>query len=241
MGLHNMMEEMVITRVNEIFDTMEKSLDNMLKYCACDQCRMDIVCYTLNRVRPYYIMSNRGVSRIQREIIEHQQEIADIATLIHEGLRQVNHNRRPNFAHGSYGKKANEDNNTPVFNIPVIMGRIYDGNKFAPISDAKVDLLYDGELLHMKDGNWQNPYHMVSNTEGTFSFWPVAAEAASPDEEKVFEYTLRVTSGEFEELTHIFKVPVTSEAHVPNSFDLKRTYKIPNLYMFHPGEGEKSW
>ena len=133
------------------------------------------------------------------------------------------------------------DKNVPRFNIPVIMGRLFDGNSFSPIAGVDVELLCNGELVAMKDGNWQNPHRMVSNTDGAFSFWPVAEKAAALDEPKVFEYTLQVVAAEFETLNHFFKVPVTSETQAASSFSLKRTFKLPYLYLFPSGEADQSW
>ena len=240
MELHNTMEDIVVTRVNEIFEAIDKGAASQ-KYCTCNQCRMDVTCYALNRVWPHYIVSNRGVSRVQWATLERQQQVADITALIHDGFRQINHNQRPNFTHFAGEGGTIQDKNVPMFNIPVIMGRLFDGNSFSPISDVSVELLCDGELVPMKDGNWQNPYHMVSNTEGAFSFWPVAVRAATRDEPKVFEYTLRVASAEFETLNHFFKISVTSEVQAASSFSMKRTFKVPYLYMFPPGEVEQSW
>ena len=239
MELHNTMEDIVVTRVNEIFEAIDKG-DSPKKYCTCKQCRIDIICYALNRVRPHYIVSNRGVSRVQWETIERQQQVADITALIHDGFRQVNHNQRPNFTHYSIESGGDLDKNIPVFNIPVIMGRIFDGNNFAPISDAHIELLCNGEPVLMKDGNWQNPYRMVPNNEGAFSFWPVAAKASSTDEHKAFEYMLRISAPEFEILNHFFKVSVASEIQTSSSFTLKRSFKLPYLYLFPPGEPEKN-
>jgi len=233
------MEDVVVARVNESFEAIDKG-DGSQKYCTCSQCRIDIVCYALNRVRPHYIVSSRGASRTQGKSIEQQQQNADITALIHEGFRKVDHNRRPDFAHAPGGSGANWDQDTAVFDIPVIMGRLFDGNNFAPISGVEVELLSKGELAPMKDKNWQNPYSIVPQTEGTFSFRPVPVPASAVHEPGVFEYTLRVAAPESETLVHLFKVFVTSESREENSSSLKKTFKLPDLYLFPPGEAEQN-
>jgi competence protein ComFB len=92
----------------------------------------------------------------------------------------------------------------------------------------------------MKDGNWQNPYHIIPDIEGNYSFWPAPIPASKMNNHKIFEYTLRVTAPEFETLTHTFKVPVASEMQESISFNPERTFKLPDLYMFPPGEAEKN-
>jgi competence protein ComFB len=236
MDVHNTVEDMVISRVNEIFEALNNEV-NIGNFCTCNQCRMDVICYALNRTTPHYIVSHRGASRAIRENIERQQRVADITALIHEGLKRVNHNQRPNFAHsGSAGETGLSPN--PVFNVPTSIGRILTGNNFAPLSDTKVELLRNGELVPMKDGNWQNPCQLVSNTEGNFSFWPDAVESSAVDERLVFEFCLRATAPEFETLNHFFKINVASEVQETGSFSLDRTFKLPNLYMFPPGGEE---
>jgi competence protein ComFB len=106
--------------------------------------------------------------------------------------------------------------------------------------DVKVELLRDGDLVTMKDDNWQNPYKLVSNTEGTFTFWPSPVLAPAPKEHKNFEYSIRVESADFDTLHHFFKIPVVSEIQASASFNLDRTFKLPDLYMFPPGEAEKN-
>ena len=96
MEFHNTVEDTVIARVNEIFDTLDNK-GNPGKFCTCQQCRMDIICYALNRMPPHYIVSNRGAARVQWESIERQQQAADITAMVHEGLKQVNHNQRPHY------------------------------------------------------------------------------------------------------------------------------------------------
>ena len=238
MELHNIIEDMVITRVTNVFDTIENGA-NPDKLCTCSQCRMDTACYVLNRTTPFYVVSSRGAARAQQVTLERQQKEADITTLIYEGLRRVNHNQRPNFIHDS-SNIGYIPTNKPVFNIPTITGRLFNGNNFEPVSGVTLELLYNGTLAAMKDANWQNPLHLVSHTEGTFSFWPVPMLAQNADEHAIFEFTLKVKSEEHETLVHVFKVAVTSEIQTSNSFTLERTFKLPDLYLFPPGEEEKN-
>jgi competence protein ComFB len=253
MELHNTIKGKVISKVEEIFESLKKS-ENAGKFCTCEQCKMDVICYVLNRTPPLYIVSNRGASRSLEEGVRLQQQTADIAALIYDGLKQVNHNLRPNFAHtneksaGSDGaaaakpkaSAAKSEAAIPKFIIPTIMGRVFDGNNFAPLSEATVELLWAGELVVMRDGNWQNPCPIVHNIEGNYSFWPAPVPASRVNNHKIFEYILRVSAPEFETLTHTFKIPVASEIQAAMSFSPDRTFKLPDLYMFPPGEAEKN-
>ena len=239
MELHNTIKGKVISKVEEIFEALSRS-ENAGKFCTCDQCKMDVICYVLNRTPPLYIVSNRGASRSLEEGVRLQQQTADIAALIYDGLKQVSHNMRPNFAHSNEKSADTDRAASPKFIIPTIMGRVFDGNNFAPLPEATVELLWAGELVAMRDGNWQNPCPIVHNIEGNYSFWPAPVPASRVNNHKIFEYIVRVSAPEFEPLTHTFKIPVASEVQAAMSFSPDRTFKLPDLYMFPPGEAEKN-
>jgi competence protein ComFB len=236
MELHNTVEDLVLAGIVEIFGNIDKS-DGPDKLCTCDQCRMDTACYVLNRITPHYIASNRGAARVERETIEKQQLDADIVAMIYEGIRRVNHNLRPTAVHGLKAAEP-RDQDTPVFNIPTIVGRVFKGADFAPAWGIKVELFHNGKLVPMKDSNWQNPYTLVVNTEGTFTFWPKAIPAAEGNLHKVFEFNVKIETAEFETLNHFFKIPVISDIHPVSSFSLSHTVKLPDLYLFPPGSDE---
>ena len=237
--MHNTVEDKVIASANKIFADINNAGEKK-KFCTCDQCRMDVSCYALNRLPPFYIVSNRGASRVQNENFDHQQQAADIVALIYEGLKRVSHNQRPNIDHSKASSGVNTGSTAPVYNVPAIMGRIFNGTNFAPLSNAEVELLWEGKPVVMKDANWQNPCRIVSSNEGNYSFWPVADPASGVNKHKVFDYTVRVSAPEFETLTHFFKIPVASEIRTAGSFTLERTFKLPDLYMFPPGEAEQN-
>jgi competence protein ComFB len=236
MELHNTVEDLVLAGIGEIFANIEKN-DNPGKLCTCNQCRMDTACYVLNRITPYYIASNRGAARVERETIEKQQLNADIVAMIYEGIRRVNHNLRPTAVHSLKAAEPHSQN-TPIFNIPTIVGRVFNGSNFAPVAGINVELFHNGELVPMKDNNWQNPYTLVANTEGTFTFWPKAIPAAESNLHQVFEFNVKIEAAEFETLNHFFKIPVISDIHPISSFSLSHTVKLPALYLFPPGNDE---
>jgi len=230
MDIHNTTEELVIAEVNAICDSLAAD-EKQSGICTCGQCRQDVACYVLNRVEPHYIVSHRGMSRFIQGM--DTQKRADLTTLAYEGIKQVNHNQRPYFDHKELRKDALS--NDPVFKIPTIMGRVFNGLNFSPVTDVTVELFQNGELAVMKDTNWQNPYVLIPNTGGTFTFLPKPAEADKPDAKKVFEFAVKITGPDYDELNHVFAVVVKSElANLSSS--MSRTFKLPDLYLFPPGE-----
>jgi len=233
------MEDIVISKVNTLLNNIETD-GNKDKLCTCSQCRIDTACYVLNRVTPFYLVSNRGAARIHQESIERQQKDADITVLIYEGIKRVNHNQRPNFSHDPAVKVSEVKAGKPYFNIPAISGRLLNGSNFAPVSGVFIELLFNGVPVTMKDGNWQNPLNLVTNTEGVFSFWPIPVQAEAADETRSFEYSIRVEAQGYEILNHFFKINVTSDLQTSLSFSLVKTFKIPDLYLFPPGGEEQN-
>lgn len=236
MDIHNTSEDIVYSTANKIFDEVQKS-SNPENYCLCEQCRIDTICYTLNRITPHYIVSNRGLTRVQQNGIKHQQIEADVTTLLYNGLRLVNHNMRPTAPHdGSHSQDQNV--NIPLFDIPTISGRIFHGISFEPIVGIEVMLYCEGEVVPMRNSNWQNPYSMISSTPGGYSFWPAPVNAEAPDVTREFHYSLKINSPDFEQINHFFRITSVSKYHTPNSYTLNRTFKLPDLYIFPPGEAE---
>jgi competence protein ComFB len=93
----------------------------------------------------------------------------------------------------------------------------------------------------MRNQNWQNPFTLIANTPGTFTFWPAPIPADAVDIHRIFKYSIKIESPQYETLTHFFKVPtISSNQSIHNSLSLERTFKLPDLYLFHPGEAEQN-
>ena len=234
MEIHNISEDIVFNSVQAIFETIKKE-GNTDGLCLCDQCKLDTICYALNRIEPRYIVSNRGFTRLEHDWVGKQQIEADIATLVYRGLRLVNHNLRPTASHDETASGTRLPN-VPVFEIPAIVGRIFDGETFAPLAGVSVELRSGGEKVPMRNTNWQNPFTLVDNTPGSYSFWPAPVPADAVDKSLTFEYSLKIESPQHETLTHFFKVPAVSSIQSSYSYSLERTFKLPDLYLFPPGE-----
>ena len=236
MEIHNVTEDIVLDAVNEIFDEIERE-GKKDRPCTCFQCRLDTACYALNRLTPRYVVSSRGVARAETDSIEHQQEEADVVSLIHEGLQKINKSKRPHFEHQSERERP-ADFQGPAFNFPTVIGRLFNGNNFEPVNDVDVFLHADGKPAEMLDPNWQNPYRLVPATAGTFSFWPKPIPAETVGEERTFEFSVSAAAPGFEELRHFFEVTIKSEHVTALSFSMQRTLKLPDMYLFPPGGEE---
>jgi len=237
MELHNISEDIVFEAVQKIFGLIEKE-GNQEELCLCDQCKMDTICYILNRVEARYIISSRGINHLEREWAWRQQMEADVATLAYKGLRLVNHKQRR--THSSGAQEEKKAHRGPVFDIPTIMGKLFDGKTFEPLDGVKVELWSDDELVPMRNKNWQNPFILVPNTPGTYTFWPAPVCADEAATNRLFNYTLKVEDPRYETMLHSFKIPAVSD-QPPVSHSSGKPFKIPDIYLFSPGESEMNW
>jgi len=237
MELHNISEDIVFGVVKKIFDAIAEG-GNKEELCLCEQCRMDTICYILNRVESRYIISSRGINHMERDWVWRQQMEADVATLAYKGLRLVNHKQRPTSAHNDSAEHEEKKvYKGPVFDIPTVIGRLFDGKTFTPLTEIKVELWSGNELVLMRNPNWPNPTTLVSKTPGTYTFWPAPVPAEEPDLNRLFEYTLKVEDPRYESMLHYFRVPLISDSRLSTPSSGK-TFKLPDLYLFPPGEGE---
>jgi len=227
--VHNLMEDIVIETVNDIFNAEEK--DKQFGYCTCEQCRLDVVCFVLNRIPAEYIISSRGAAHLEANYIENLQKNADLVAMINEGIKKVSQTLRPHFEHDN--SKKIEVPEGILYNFPTIVGRIFDGETFEPMKDIEIKLLHDdGSLVEMINPNWQNPYPVVEHTAGNFTFWPYPKQARREGTAKTFSFVLTVEDERYEELNHFFELEIVSNKAFIDSYGLKRSYRVNDLYLF---------
>jgi competence protein ComFB len=236
MDVHNVIEDLVFKSVDDLFQA--ERINKTLGFCTCDQCKLDVACYILNRVAPEYIVSGRGATRSNTEYQNKVQRQADISVLASEGWHKINQTKRPHFEHSDKQNKPHYPT-PPVFNFPTIMGRLFNGQTFAPMDGIKVTLYHKNELVKMIDPNWQNPCALFSGTGGTYIFWPFPLRADSEGESRVFEFEMRASAPGFDELAHFFTLRVNAEAVVQDQFSLQRQHTIQDLMLFAPEDNDK--
>lgn len=216
MRIHNLMEDLVIQKVKEMYPESSAPF------------QQDVICYVLNRVDPEYVVSGRGIAHSETADYQKKlQRLADITRLVKEGMAAVTTNRRQrspgDFGPGDHGF---------YFNFPSIIGRLFGGLNFEPASDVSIGLYFKGKLLQVIDPNWQNPYRMVINTAGTFLFWPHPIGAETQGEEKTFELELRVVEPRYEPLHHFFSLTLKAEPEFIDFVNTTDSYRTPDLYLF---------
>ncbi|MFP4152384.1 MAG: late competence development ComFB family protein [Alkalispirochaeta sp.] len=234
MEIHNLMEELVASIVSEI--AREDRASASPRYCGSEECRIDAVCYVLNRVEPRYVSSSRGYAHLTADLQKDRQLSVDLVRLAHEGLHRVTAVRR-NYYHdgvtaGTEDSGSHPHPEGPCYNFPTIRGRLLDGTRFSPVTEVTVLLLRDEDPVEMFGERWTNPYEIPKQAPGTYNFWPAPIPAEHTGETREFTFEIRVTDGRFDPLSHYFTVSATSEEREERIFTLERDHTLPDLYLF---------
>ncbi len=228
MEIHNLLEDEVYRSVNEICDEDEQT--GARGYCTSRLCRLDAICYVLNRVPPRYVSSGRGAAYVERNFSVDQQLSVDIVTLAHEALHRVTSVQR-SYYHDDQPELDEPEAGRAYFNFPTIKGRLFNAVNFEPITGVDVYLLRDSAPVAMFDSRWQNPYPLVASTYGTYMFWPKPVAAEKPKEERIFALELFAECDGFEPFRHFFSIQLRASQHVERGLKQSGEYNLTDLYM----------
>ncbi len=234
MFFHNVMEEILYKEVNRLYDEAKKNEEKWL-VCDCIQCRVDAMCYALNRVKPRYIKSGKGLAYFfQVDFKMGSQFFVDISSTALEAIKVVQANRGPHTG------EVEEDISDYVacFNFPTIKCRINDGNNQSPMNDVRVKLLLNEDLVEQMDILWDNPYTVHSNMGGICTFWPKPQKAEKEGINKDFNFVLVVEKEGYESVRQAFTLSVTSTKTATQNFDVTVCHEIKDIYMFSREEDD---
>ena len=142
----------------------------------------DVAAYTLNRIPPKYITSERGFTRQLIEAsIDRDGEglinVIELITLVNRAIDVVTRRRKERstakriLAQDS-GQGADAEPLLYYYNLPHIFGRVVDSHSEIPVIAADVTLYVNDRLAPPAEPGWQNPYKTSEQTKGYFSFWP---------------------------------------------------------------------
>jgi len=226
MRIHNLVKDLVVQKVEELMaDAADPHVQSLVKDPGA---KFDVICYVLNRTPPMYAVSGRGVAH--SETVDYQkkvQQIADITRLAKEGMESVARHRRDR-TEGTFGPGRSG----PFFNFPSIIGRMFNGVNFEPVHDVTVGLYQNDELVKVIDPNWQNPYHLVMNTAGTYLFWPHPQDASTGEKIRTIELELRVDDPRFEPLRYFFTLTAQAEPEFVDFVNTTASTRLKDLYLF---------
>ncbi len=238
MQVYNIMEELVLETVNEVF---EEKGEQGFPLAECEQCRLDVACYALNRLQPEYLISGRGVVHVENELRQNFQKRADIAALVNEGIRIITKTQRPYYEDSAAAapEEKIESRKGSFFNFPAILGTILNGKTFEPAENMDVFLYQDGSLVSMIDRSWPNPYFVVRSTRGSFSFWPKPVKASRKGEHRTFSFEIHAEQEGCQPIRHFLELHLAAVDEYCTTFSMERSEKIGNLYIFPKASEEE--
>ncbi len=227
MHIHNVMEDIIYERVNKMFDEAKDRNDSWLT-CSCLQCRLDTMCYVLNRIKPRYIKSGKGFAHfLNIESNAKSQINADISALVVEGMHKVVETQRP------HGEHDDEDViPKALFNFPAINGKILNGSNFHAITGATVSLKMDNDFIPQMNILWDNPYTISDKTPGTYIFCPKSVPANKVGETRKFRFLLTGEKEGFETANISFEFELTSEEVEKFPLQSANFFECKDLFLF---------
>jgi hypothetical protein len=182
---------------------------------------LDVAAFTLNRIPPKYITSERGLTR---ELMlsngggngDRLVNIIELIAIINRGIDIVAR-RRHAEADGAKAKAAGGADGEAVltyfYNMPHIFGRVVDARTGDPVVKAEATLWVNGRLSEPAEPGWRNPYQTSEQTKGYFSFWPKAEE------------------GDAESLKIEVRIGFDHRGHQP--WTLKKSLRVPGEFFVH--------
>ena len=187
---------------------------------------LDVAAYTLNRIPPKYITSERGFNRqFVRDPAENGEKAAglvdviELITLVNRAVDVVSSRRREIAAFprrgGQVRQKMDDLSFTYFYNLPHIFGRIVDASSERPVVEAEATLFINDKFAVPAEPGWANPYRTNEQTSGYFSFWP-RAEMGNTDWLAV-DVRIGLNHGEYRPFTFRKKMKVPGEFFVNDS------------------------
>jgi hypothetical protein len=179
MKVKNYQEDLVLRTINLVLEdrTDVPSSDSLIR---------DVAAYTLNRMPPKYIMSERGFTRLASEFwtngsngggnSEHLLDLVEMVLLVHRGIDVVKNRRKDEGVErpvDTQGKAIAEEEPIGFWhNFPHFIGKVVDKTTKKPVYGVRATLFINGEKAPPAEAGWSNPYFSNKGSKGFYSFWP---------------------------------------------------------------------
>lgn len=153
---------------------------------------LDVAAFTLNRLPPRYVVSERGFTRFMADHLfeedndENMGNLVEILLLANKAVDLIKDRRTMRHESSAENFDLAED---PVdfdahwHNIPYLIGRVVSCKDDGPIENVKITLFRDDTLLEQVGTGWINPYQTSKAARGFYSFLPAPIKSDN-DEEK---------------------------------------------------------
>ncbi len=233
MEIHNTMEDVVLSYLDEFISENEN-------ICKCDQCRLDMACFALNKIRPLYVASGRGVIHTEFNKRQNVQADIDVLSTIAEAVSVISSTRRHDV--GSPVELRNdlvtdysryEGTGNYFYNFSQVVGRVIDAESLLPLEDVKVELFSSIDSKHAKmfSKTWKNPVTIVKAMNGLFSFWPEPIITNNDGILKDFQFSIRVSKDGYEPMMRTFDIRVLSSQKLEKNINKDNFFYLEDIYL----------
>jgi hypothetical protein len=193
----------------------------------------DVAAYTLNRLPPRYIMSERGFTRLAADHwVDSDNDdglagLVEVLILVNKAIDIVKSRRKSARPEKVAGPKQGEeipDVHKYWHNLPYLIGRILDRKSRKPVLDASVRVTINGRLAEPAEPGWLNPYCTNAGTKGFYSFLPKPIRSRSRN--KIFTLGLTIEHRDYEPVSLERKLDIVGEL---TTYQFIRSDQILNL------------
>ena len=203
----------------------------------------DVAAFTLNRLPPRYILSERGFTRLASEHFLNGDngngdgkgltDMVQLLFIVNTAIDTIKDRRHFELGDESDDVATAAEEAADVMsnwhNIPYLVGRVADAKTHEPLSDVEVTLYINNELAHPAEAGWSNPYKTSGATKGLFSFRPKPVRNKSAEQDFSLKITLQHPKYEPTEL--LKPVHTTGELITEDFINSDRILSLDTVFM----------
>jgi competence protein ComFB len=198
----------------------------------------DVAAYTLNRLPPRYIVSERGFTRLAADhwIDEDSNDglasLVEVLILVNRAIDIVKSRRKTQRQ--PVEEVRENDNELPDVlrywhNLPYLIGRVLDSNTRKPVVDACIYFSIDGKTAEPAEKGWLNPYRTNAGTKGFYSFLPKPMRSRLKS--KQFSVKLLIEHKNFKPITLEKKIDTSGELTTYKFIRSDQILNLNNTYL----------
>ena len=219
--LKNIMEDIIFGLIDGLDESKSGEIDKNQK--------KEIAAFTLNRIRPMYITSNKGFTNMITKHENDPQFLADIMIQISEALKVVKKSAIVD------NESIEIENDKPFYVFPKLYGKVVSASTMCPIVDVDVYLYIDSELADSIFQSWNNPVKIKNIDEGIYSFAPKPLVATPPFTTKSFLFDIVVIKGS-QKHEKIFPYECTPSIITAGAMDIfENVLQVEDIYVKFKG------
>jgi hypothetical protein len=235
MKVKNYQEDLVLRTINLVLEDRQDIPQNKTLV-------QDVAAYTLNRITPKYIMSERGFTRLASEFwsngsngetAENLIELVELVLLVNRGINVVKSRRKTGLLKKKTLAETRAIGEVETIgywhNFPHFIGKAVDGISKKPVYEVRATFYINGEKAHPAEDSWQNPYFTNEGSKGFYSFWP--EPRMYEEEQKEFNITVTLEHPDYETATQEMTLSTQGDFQLNDYIETESIYNLSTCYL----------